>query len=301
MWTETVLPQAPAALARLEHGGRLLDIEAGAGFALIHYAHRLPAAEIVGVDFDEPSYLLARQAVADPERVEGWQSDDPVEARDDTMAGVGDLVEVRHDDPNQLADVDAYDLVTMSTTLHETGGPDEYRNVLARAHRALNPGGTLLVAALPYPDSPEAYRAEPAYRTLAGVQLHHALVGCGSITQAELPELLHAAASRANRPFSLVAVPRVVSSSCTRSPSSSPDPLPVTLGVGDAPAWVGLATRATTVTAAMTNRRAMRCERTDAATKRRLPGRSGADRARRRAAQGLAAAAAPMARWPGRF
>lgn len=173
VWTETVLPQAPAALAFLEQGGRLLDIGAGAGFALVHYAHRFPAAEIVGVEFDEPSYLLARQAVAD--------------------AGVGDRVEVRHDDANQLADVDTYDLVSMSITLHETGGPDEYRNVLARVHRALKPGGTLLVAELPYPDSPEAYRTEPAYRMLAGVQLHEALVGCGAITQTELPELLHAA------------------------------------------------------------------------------------------------------------
>lgn len=108
-------------------------------------------------------------------------------------AGVDDRVEIRHDDANLLADVDAYDVVTMSITLHETGGPDEYRNVLARVHRALKPGGTLLVAELPYPDSPEAYRTEPAYRMLAGVQLHEALVGCGAITQAELPELLHAA------------------------------------------------------------------------------------------------------------
>jgi len=65
VWTESVLPQAPAALARLEQGGRILDIGAGAGFALIHYAHRFPTAEVVGVEFDEPSFLLARQAVAD--------------------------------------------------------------------------------------------------------------------------------------------------------------------------------------------------------------------------------------------
>lgn len=179
VWTETVLPQAPATLARLEQGGRLLDIGAGAGFALIHYANRFPAAEVVGVEFDEPSYLLARQAIAD--------------------AGLGDRVKVRHDDANQLTDTDTYDLVTMSITLHETGGPEQYRNVLARVHRALKPGGTLLVAELPYPDSPEAYRTEPAYRMLAGVQLHEALVGCGAITQAELPELLHAAGFTAVR------------------------------------------------------------------------------------------------------
>ena len=173
VWTETVLPQAPAALARLEQGGRLLDVGAGAGYALIHYARRFPAAEVVGIEFDEPSFELARRAVAD--------------------AGLTDRVEVRLGDANELDEVDTYDLVTMNITLHETGGPDEYRNVLARAYGALKPGGTLLVAELPYPDSPEAYREQPAYRMLAGVQLHEALVGCGAITQGELPELLHGA------------------------------------------------------------------------------------------------------------
>jgi hypothetical protein len=47
VWTETVLPQALAALVRLEQGGRILDIGAGAGFALIHYAHSFPTAEVV--------------------------------------------------------------------------------------------------------------------------------------------------------------------------------------------------------------------------------------------------------------
>jgi hypothetical protein len=38
----------------------------------------------------------------------------------------------------------------------------------------LSTAGTLLVAELPYPDAPEAYREQPAYRLLAGVQLHEA-------------------------------------------------------------------------------------------------------------------------------
>jgi len=74
----------------------------------------------------------------------------------------------------------------MSITLHETGGTDEYRNVLTRVNRALKPGGTLLVAELPYPDSPEAYRTKPAYRMLAGVQLHESLVGCDGVDSAEI-------------------------------------------------------------------------------------------------------------------
>lgn len=170
VWTESVLPQAPATLARLEQGGRLLDVGAGAGHALIHYARRFPAAEVVGLELDEPSVKLARRAVAE--------------------AGLTDRIEIRQGDANQLDDVIAYDLVTMNITLHETGGPVEYRNVLGRVRRALRPAGTLLVAELPYPDTPEAYREQPVYRMLAGVQLHEALVGCGAITQNELPELL---------------------------------------------------------------------------------------------------------------
>lgn len=173
IWTEVVLPQAPATLGRLEEGGRLLDVGAGAGHALIHYARRFPATEVVGIEFDEPSIELARRAVAG--------------------AGLSDRVEIRFGDANQLDEESAYDLATMNITLHETGGPNEYRNVLSRVHRALKPGGTLLLAELPYPDSPQAYRQEPVYRMLAGVQLHEALVGCGAITQAELPELLTSA------------------------------------------------------------------------------------------------------------
>jgi predicted O-methyltransferase YrrM len=172
-WTEIVLPQAPATLARLEDGGRLLDVGSGAGYALVHYARRFPTAEIVGIELDEPSHELARRAVEE--------------------AGVGDRVEVRLGDAGRLTEVDAYDLVTMSVTLHETGGPDEQRTVLDRVRRALRPGGTLLVAELPYPDATEEYRAEPAYRMLAGVQLHEALVGCAAITRSELTALVDAA------------------------------------------------------------------------------------------------------------
>lgn len=173
VWTETVLPQAPRALERLDHGGRLLDIGAGAGAAVVHYARRFPAATFVGLEFDGPSVHLAQAAVAD--------------------AALADRVEIRHADANDLDDVDTFDLITISVTLHETGGPPEYRNVLDRVYRALAPGGSLLVAELPYPDSPEDYRREPVYRMLAGVQLHEALVGCGAITRSELPALLEAA------------------------------------------------------------------------------------------------------------
>ena len=168
--TEHVLPQAPQTLARLEQGGKILDVGAGGGYHTLHYADRFPNAKVVGLEFDAPSLALARQTIAE--------------------AGLEGRVELRHGDANELDEEDAYDLVTMNIALHETGGPPEYRNVLSRVRRALKPGGTVVVSELPYPDSPGEYRDAPVYKALAGVQLHEALVGCGMITQGQLGVLL---------------------------------------------------------------------------------------------------------------
>ena len=144
--------------------------EAGGGYHALHYAKRFPNTQVVGLEFDAPSLALARQAVSE--------------------SGLGERVEIRHGDANELDEEDAYDLVTMSIALHETGGRSEYRNVVTRARRPGKPGGTLLVSELPYPDSPGEYREAPVYKALAGVQLHEAPVGCGMITQGQLHGLL---------------------------------------------------------------------------------------------------------------
>jgi SAM-dependent methyltransferase len=172
MITEQVLPQAPGVLERLERGGTLLDVGAGAGEHAIHYARRFPRSRIVGLEPDGPSVALALRASG--------------------RAGLGN-VEIRHADANELDDERAFDLVTMNVTLHETGGPDEYRNVLERVRQALRPGGVVIVSELPYPDSPRAYREQAIYKLYAGIQLHEALVGCGMITQGQLGVLLDTA------------------------------------------------------------------------------------------------------------
>lgn len=170
MITEAVLPQAQSTLERMQHGGMMLDIGAGAGFALVHYATRFPSARVVGLEVDAPSADMARRAI--------------------TEANLAERIDIRHGDANFLNEENVYDLVTMNIALHETGEPAEYRNVLSRVHRALKPRGTVVVSELPYPESPHAYRHEPVYQLLAGVQLHEALVGCGMITREQLRELL---------------------------------------------------------------------------------------------------------------
>ena len=172
MVTDIAVAQSPGAEERLQAGGTILDIGAGAGFAALHYARRFPKARVVGIEFDAAQAELAREAVA---------------------AAGEDRVEIRQADANQLTEADAYDLITLNVALHETGGPSEYENVLRRAHRALKPGGTIVVSELPYPDSVQAYREQPAYKALSGVQFHEALVGCGAITQNQLRGLLNTA------------------------------------------------------------------------------------------------------------
>jgi len=173
MITEHVLPQIPDLLARIENGGTIVDLGAGAGYAISHYARRFPRARVIGLEYDQASVELMR--------------------RDLKAAGLDRRVEVVEGDANKLDHDRAFDLITLNITLHETGGPAEWRNVLARVRRALTPGGAAIVSELPYPDRVEDYRAAPVYKALAGVQIHEAIVGCGMITKSELAELMRAA------------------------------------------------------------------------------------------------------------
>ncbi len=173
MIADAVLPSLPALTARLEEGGRILDVGAGAGYAVLQYARRFPRTEVVGIEYDKAQANLARQAVAGERRIE-----------------------IRQADANQLTELEAFDLVTMNVALHETGGPSEWRNVLSRVYAALRPGGALVVSELPYPDSLLAYREQPVYKALTGVQFHETLVGCGAITQSTLLGLVAEAGFR---------------------------------------------------------------------------------------------------------
>lgn len=170
MITDHVLPQASDTLARLEVGGKILDIGVGGGDHIVHYARRFPNAQVIGLEFDNPSVELAQRTVDE--------------------ANLGERVQIRHADANHLSEKAIYDLVTMNIALHETGGPTEYRNVLSRIFQALKSGGTVIVSEIPYPDLTSSYRDHLIYKMLAGVQLHEALVGCGMITQGELRHLL---------------------------------------------------------------------------------------------------------------
>jgi len=169
---DVVLPQAPAIAARLEAGGRALDVGCGAGYGVVYFARRFPRASVVGVEQDASMLALARETVA--------------------ASGVADRAAVQEGDARALAFDREFDLVYLNVALHETGGPAEYARTLQGCYRALQPGGGVLVSEMPYPDDVRAYRT-PVNRLLAGVQHHEALVGCGEITIDELRQLLEAA------------------------------------------------------------------------------------------------------------
>ncbi len=174
--TDTVLPQMLDSDRMTSSELDILDLGAGAGYGVVHYASRFPNARVLGIEYDGPSATLAAQTLAESD--------------------FGNRAQVLKADANSMNYDSAFDVITMNVTLHEVGGPDSYRNVLSRAHRALRPDGIIIVSELPYPDSPRDYRGNPAYQMMAGVQLHEALVGCGMITQAELRDLLESAGFR---------------------------------------------------------------------------------------------------------
>lgn len=168
--TEHILPQIPNTLDNLKAGGIILDIGAGGGYHSTHYVRCFPNTKVIALEIDELSIVLAQKTV--------------------DSAKLAKQIEIRHADVTLLNDEGVYDLITMSLALHETGGPAEYQDVINRAYKALKPGGAVIVSEIPYPDQPGEYREHMIYKLLAGVQLHEALVGCGMITQGELPRLL---------------------------------------------------------------------------------------------------------------
>lgn len=171
MLIDDVLPTIPGLVAPLEAGGAVLEIGCGSGSLCLALARRFPDARVVGIEFDALSAEQARLAVLD--------------------AGLEDRVHVEHADANELAELDTYQLVVMSRSLHETGGPAEHLNVLRRSREALSAEGWAIVSELPYPDDEAEYRDNPDQRRLAGVQLHEAIVGCAMITVSELIALMH--------------------------------------------------------------------------------------------------------------
>ncbi len=111
----------PPVVAALAAGGTVLDVGCGYGTPTIAVARHLPAARVLGVDYNEPSVRHARGAV--------------------TEAGLADRVGFEVGSATDLPG-SGYPLVTFVDSLHDLGDPVA---ALVQAREVLAPDGAVLL------------------------------------------------------------------------------------------------------------------------------------------------------------
>ncbi|MDP6708200.1 MAG: class I SAM-dependent methyltransferase [Alphaproteobacteria bacterium] len=135
------LPSVPGVREVLEGGGAVLDMGCGGGNLMLQIAKAFAECRCVGVDVDAHGITLATGAIAE--------------------AGLADRVSAEHTDGGEIGHENEFDVCTLFEVLHEL--PMAVRaQVMANAHRALKPGGTLFILDETYPSVPEDLR-RPEY------------------------------------------------------------------------------------------------------------------------------------------
>ncbi|OBG98414.1 methyltransferase [Mycobacterium sp. E3251] len=119
---DVVLPLVDGLVERLRSGADVADFGCGSGHAVNVMARAFPASRFTGIDFSD-------EAIA-------------VGAREATDLGLANATFESHN----LAELDrrdAYDVITVFDAIHDQAHP---ARVLENIHRALRPGGVLLMA-----------------------------------------------------------------------------------------------------------------------------------------------------------
>lgn len=124
VFAKRLLPSLPGLKEKLAQGCRILDMGCGAGNLLVKIAEAHPQAECVGVDVDAHGVAQAQKRLA--------QS--PLAGR----------VRIEHLAGEVISHRDAFDVAIMFEVLHEIPLPVRSQ-VLANCHRALKPGGLLVI------------------------------------------------------------------------------------------------------------------------------------------------------------
>jgi ubiquinone/menaquinone biosynthesis C-methylase UbiE len=116
------LKALPDVAARLQAGGRALDVGCGAGRVCMALAKNFPAAKIVGLDPDKESIRQAESAAA--------------------AAGLSGSVSFIAGSTGDLDTRERFDLITACDCIHDFAAPE---HTLKEIHALLEPQGTLFI------------------------------------------------------------------------------------------------------------------------------------------------------------
>jgi SAM-dependent methyltransferase len=141
IFLDLVLPRLPGLRARLEEGGRVLDVGCGGGWAVVQLAERFPGISCVGIDVEPYSVDLARRLLVE--------------------RGLADRCQARLQSVDQLDEDGSYDVATSFLVVHEIA-PAAKPAAFAAVARALKPGGYFLIFDETYPETDAALRTMPA-------------------------------------------------------------------------------------------------------------------------------------------
>jgi 2-polyprenyl-3-methyl-5-hydroxy-6-metoxy-1,4-benzoquinol methylase len=144
------LPALPTVVARLQAGGRALDIGCGTGVVPVTLAKAFPTATVAGIDLDAPSIDIAR----------GY-------ARD---AGVADRVQLDAQSIESLPGEPRWDLITTFDVMHDLPDPV---GAMTRIRAALAEGGTYLMVEPKVADDLETNLGNPFARMFYGISCLH--------------------------------------------------------------------------------------------------------------------------------
>jgi SAM-dependent methyltransferase len=174
IFLDLVLPNLAGLSARLQDGGRVLDVGCGGGWAVVQIAERFPETTCVGIDVEPYSVELARRLIAE--------------------RGLTGRCQARVEGADQLAEDGAYDVATSFLVVHEIP-PAVKAAAFAAVARALKPGGYFLVFDEAYPEADAALQTMPT-RFAALAQWYELTWGNVVSTRTELHALCQEAGLR---------------------------------------------------------------------------------------------------------
>ncbi len=171
-----VLPKLPKLAARLETGGRVLDVGCGGGWAIVQIAERFPNTRCVGIDVEPHSIEFAKALIA--------------------QRDLGGRCEARLLSIDALAEDSSYDVATSFLVIHEIA-PTLKAAAFGSIARALALRGSFLIFDEAYPETDAELQTMPA-RFAALAQWYELTWGNRINTRSELYELCAEAGLRVN-------------------------------------------------------------------------------------------------------